>query len=234
MTSHTSTSVNNTELRDLAPQLPTVTESFSKVQNDNVTAPHAPTPGPHDHGPTNEPGMEAAPPTSDPPAASPSLPSSITWKLYTSHFLSTWNSRLFEFAAVLFLASIYPNTLQPMSIYALVRSAAAILFAQPLGGWIDTGNRLTIVRMSILGGRLAVAMSCAVFWVMEVRKEGGLDSRTTDGLFAVLVVLACVEKLCAVLNLVSVERDWVVAITEGNEGARRGEHATVLGRDTNG
>ncbi|KAJ3979583.1 hypothetical protein F5890DRAFT_908922 [Lentinula detonsa] len=38
--------------------------------------------------------------------------------LYISHFLSTWNSRVFEFGAVLYLATIYPGTLLPMSIYA--------------------------------------------------------------------------------------------------------------------
>ena len=27
--------------------------------------------------------------------------------------------------------------------------------------------------------------------------------------FALLTVLACVEKLCAIMNLVAVERDWV-------------------------
>ena len=35
------------------------------------------------------------------------------------------------------------------------------------------------------------------------------------------MVLACVEKISAGVNLVSAERDWVVVITEGNEPARR-------------
>lgn len=125
--------------------------------------------------------------------------SRIEWQLYTSHFLSMWNSRLFEFGAVLFLAAIFPSTLAPMSIYALVRSASAMVFAHPLGRWIDTGNRLVIVRVSILGQRLAVAASCGVFWAME----------RIPGLFAVLVALACVEKLCATMNTIAVERDWV-------------------------
>ncbi len=84
-------------------------------------------------------------------------------RLYLSHFLSTWNSRLFEFAAVLFLASIFPDTLLFVSVYALVRSGAAILLSQPIGSWIDKGNRLVVVRASIVGQRLAVAGSCALF-----------------------------------------------------------------------
>lgn len=141
-------------------------------------------------------------------AAPPQLPRSLAIRLYTSHFLSTWNSRVFEFGAVLFLASIFPDTLLPMSVYALVRSASAILFAQSIGSWIDRGNRLTVVRVSIIGQRLAVAASCAILWIME-RRIGLVTSQVTNGQFALVVLLACVEKLCSVMNLVSIERDWV-------------------------
>lgn len=95
-----------------------------------------------------------------------------------------------------------------MSIYALVRSLSAILLAHALGRWIDTGNRLTVVRVSILGQRLAVAGSCGVLWAMETR-IGGLNASRVNGLFVVLVALACVEKLCAMMNTIAVERDWV-------------------------
>lgn len=77
--------------------------------------------------------------------------------LYISHFLSTWNSRLFEFGAFLFLANIYPNTLLPASVYALSRAASAAILSPVLGGYIDRVNRLSIVRMSI--GKLSRSMS---------------------------------------------------------------------------
>ena len=148
-----------------------------------------------------------------------SIPRSLTVRLFLSHFLSTWNSRLFEMAAVLFIAAIFPGTLLPMSVYALVRSAAATVLAPALGSWIDRGNRLKAVRISIVEQRLAVAASCGIFWFLHERQ--GLGSKQRTGLFAVSVVLACVEKLSSVMNLVAVERDWVVVITQGNEGARR-------------
>ena len=71
------------------------------------------------------------------------------WRLYVSHFLSTWNSRLFEFGAVLFLASIFPGTLLPLSSYALVRAASAIILSPAVGRYIDNGNRLRVVQLSI-------------------------------------------------------------------------------------
>lgn len=136
------------------------------------------------------------------------VPNSIAFRLYTSHFLSTWNSRLFEFGAALFLTSIFPGTLLPVSVYSLVRNAGYIIFSQPLGAWINKGNRLNIIRTSIVAQRLPVAASCALLLVLEL-KGGTLGYRKDDGIFAVIVVLAVVEKLASTMNTISVERDWV-------------------------
>lgn len=73
----------------------------------------------------------------------------IAHRLYISHFLSTWNSRVFEFGAILYLASVYPGTLLPMSGYALSRGMIAIVFVPAVGHFIDVGNRLRVVRVSI-------------------------------------------------------------------------------------
>ena len=153
------------------------------------------------------------------PFSSASIPVQIMTRLFVSHFLSTWNSRLFEMGAVLFIAAIYPDTLRPMSIYALVRNSAAIALSPAIGTWIDKGNRLSVVRMSIVGQRLAVGLSCGVFWVLLVGNEMG--NTVKSGLFTLTVGLACIEKLCSVMNMVSVERDWVVVISEGNDLACR-------------
>ena len=79
----------------------------------------------------------------------PGVPPLITRRLYVSHFLSTWNSRSFEFGAVLFLAGIFPRTLLQLSIYALLRSASAIILASAIGRAVDQKHRLTVVRFSI-------------------------------------------------------------------------------------
>ena len=69
--------------------------------------------------------------------------------LYISHFLSTWNARMFEFAAFLFLAAIYPNSLLPASLYALLRALSAVVFANLIGQIVDNYDRLITVRASI-------------------------------------------------------------------------------------
>ena len=74
---------------------------------------------------------------------------SIETRLYVSHFLSTWNSRVFEFGAILFIASIFPGTLLPTSSYALVRAASAAVVSPFLGSYIDENERLPVIRASI-------------------------------------------------------------------------------------
>lgn len=149
-------------------------------------------------------------------------------RLYVSHFLSTWNSRVFEFGSVLYLATIYPGTLLPMSAYAMARSLSAILFAPAVGRHIDRGSRLRVVRVSIglsspsqasstrssllthlfkVFQRLAVAASCAIFYALTVRKPSGRGGDA--GMLALLSAFACLEKLGSIMNLVSVEKDWV-------------------------
>ncbi|KAM7183588.1 Ferroporti-1 [Rhypophila sp. PSN 637] len=174
--------------------------------------------------------------TSSPTGA---VPGNLASLLYTSHFLSTWNLRLFEFGAVLFLASIFPDSLQPMSIYALMRCAAAIILSQPVGHLIDHVNRLSVVRLSILAQRGAVIFNCACFLIMQrITSTPTSDTKNRDistepeGLhqgviFGLAVMAACIEKLASIVNLVSVERDWVVVIAGENDHARREMNAKM-------
>jgi iron-regulated transporter 1 len=56
---------------------------------------------------------------------------------------------MFEFGAVLFLASIFPGTLLYASIYALVRAFSAVALSSWLGAQVDHSDRLVAVRHSI-------------------------------------------------------------------------------------
>ena len=144
---------------------------------------------------------------------------SVTYRLYVSHFLSTWNSRVFEFGAVLYLATIFPGTLMPMSVYAVSRGLAAVVVSPLLGKYIDVGNRLQVVRVSIVLQRLVVALSCLLMWLML--KLNSLSHVVRYALLGCLAFLASVEKLCSIMNLVSVERDWVVVIADQDDAALR-------------
>lgn len=96
----------------------------------------------HDESPLNMIEVAASPDPETPNAG-------VTRRLYFSHFLSTFNSRVFELGAVLFIARMFPSTLLPISIYALTRAAAAVGLSSLVGQYIDENDRLKVVRLSI-------------------------------------------------------------------------------------
>ena len=115
-----------------------------------------------------------------------------------------------------------------MSTYALTRGLAAVIFAPAIGQYVDKGNRLTVVRFSIsklfypnlillaliftiVFQRVAVAISCGVFYLLT--RPLPLNRTAKRFMFVLLNILACVEKLCSIMNAVAVERDWVSKLT---------------------
>ncbi|KAK9480758.1 Ferroporti-1 [Lipomyces japonicus] len=146
------------------------------------------------------------------------IENSIAYRVCISHFLSAWNSRIFEYSAVLFLASIFPGTLLPPSCYAMFRALSAIFLAPSVGRRVDSTNRLVTVRQSIMYQRSSVALSCALLiamiWLSVGEASTGIWIKIAFMLG--LVLLACIEKLALIMNTVSVERDWVVVIAGSN------------------
>lgn len=100
------------------------------------------------HGSTSTPTHDEQPDSSS-YNSNNKVPTNIARRLYISHFLSTWNSRVFEFGSTLYLAAIFPHTLLPLSVYALVRGVAAIFLSPAVGQYIDRADRLQCVRVSI-------------------------------------------------------------------------------------
>ncbi|KAJ6083582.1 hypothetical protein N7467_007717 [Penicillium canescens] len=166
-------------------------------------------------------------PTSEPSPQLNTTPApearSVLTRLYISHTLSAWNSRMFEFGAVLFLASIFPGTLLYASIYALVRALSAVALSSWLGAQVDRSDRLVALRYSIVWQRVPVAVSCLCFVVLLSTKSWTI----TLVLFAVQGILACLEKLAATANTVAVERDWAIVISDSINVPRQDLNASM-------
>lgn len=67
--------------------------------------------------------------------------------------------------------------------------------------------RRIIAEINTVGQRIAVAASCAVFYYLANNVPSDPSSNVYK--LSMLALLACVEKVCAILNSISVERDWV-------------------------
>lgn len=140
--------------------------------------------------------------------------------LYTSHFLSTWNSRAFQFGSVLLLAARFPNTLFPVSFYALVSVVPGALYASRFGDYIDNNDRLMVVRNSIIGQRFAVIVACAVFVCP-------LTQFHPYWVLIILSLLGGMENGWNIVNTVSVERDWVVVVAGSDSEQLRRLNSTM-------
>lgn len=149
-------------------------------------------------------------------AIQPREPTNSRSLLYTSHFLSAWNCRLFEFGAVLFLAEAFPDTLLPSSIYAFVRAAAVIGFSPVIGDYIDIMDRLVVLRISIISHTMAVIVSCLVFLLIFAFEDSSLAGIQPLSLI-LLCLMAPIEKLASVMNSISIEKDWAVVIAKSDE-----------------
>jgi len=156
------------------------------------------------------------------------------WNLYISHFLSMWNSRGYEFGAVLFTASAYPSTLAASSIRGMIVTVSMLFLSPSIGRWIDySPSRLRTLRLSIFYQRLAIIISCVAWYYLvgnqfakseTLFKDGDAkqftltkdDDGTLDDckalkvlVIAIAMALGVAERIGAVANRLSMERDWV-------------------------
>lgn len=152
---------------------------------------------------------------------------SQAYNLYTSHFLSTWNIRTYEFAAIIFTQAAYPNTLRPAAIRGIVRTLASICFTSIVGRWVDqNSDRLKILVSTITVNRVAV-ISASVLWffiVAAATPDAVNSSYGSDiaglpfpellkaGIFTLILMLGILEILSGQGNMLSMERDWVVTV----------------------
>jgi len=142
------------------------------------------------------------------------------WSLvlfYTSHFLFTWNDRVWEFASVILLIAAYPLTLLPSSVFGLSSTASAIIFGPAVGRWFDNTARLKSIRVAIFAQRASVCAGCVGLWAMVSQ---GLGTRSKDGLFAIVILLGCIARLAFVGKTVGIERDWVRKLSTVTHGRR--------------
>ena len=72
---------------------------------------------------------------------------------------------------------------------------------------LQVANTLKFVTV---GQRIAVVASCAGFWFLLLHKPS--TSVVLYAIMGMLFLLACAEKLCSIMNMVSIERDWVRSV----------------------
>eukprot|EP00053_Salpingoeca_punica_P015096 m.138064 g.138064 ORF g.138064 m.138064 type:complete len:639 (+) comp16624_c0_seq1:173-2089(+) len=137
------------------------------------------------------------------------------WRLYCSHLLSSWGDRMWQFAVSLFMINIWPSSLLMTAVYGLTSGLLTVLCGPIVGDYVDRAPRLRIMRLSLAIQNTTIVLSVILILILLHNED------VHDGKFWFLVVLiialGSISELASLAGTLSVEKDWVVVITNNNE-----------------
>ncbi|KIX94121.1 uncharacterized protein Z520_10147 [Fonsecaea multimorphosa CBS 102226] len=135
------------------------------------------------------------------------------WCLYLSHFLSMWNSRTYEYAAILFIQAAFPGNLLPSAINGIAETVCVIVSSSAMGRWVDGApTRLRPLLLTIFANRTTL-VACCIMWLLLFSTP---DETLRRVLFAAILALGMVEKASRMANILSMERDWVPTLANAD------------------
>ena len=142
-----------------------------------------------------------------------SPPYSHRHSLYVSYFFAAFGDRMWEFASLVFLMSLFPASLLPASLLGLLETAAAIVCSPALGRYIDRSSRLQAALWSIAGQNVAVSSGGIILlFLLRATETGWLSERGRWLGWAMLSVAAMVARVASSLNKLSIHKSWVPVI----------------------
>jgi len=135
--------------------------------------------------------------------------------LYASYFFAAWGDRMWEFAAIIFLMDLFPDTLLPSSLLGFAETAAGIVGSTAIGAYIDRTNRLTVVRLSVAAQNVSIAVAGAIFYV-ALSYVDSWSRRVKWMAFAALCICACVARWASSMNKIALHKNWLVVLAHDN------------------
>ncbi|MCJ1270058.1 hypothetical protein MMC22_009952 [Lobaria immixta] len=126
------------------------------------------------------------------------------WCLYLSHFLSMWNSRTYEYGAILFIQAAFPGNLLPSCINGITETVCVLISSSALGRWVDAApTRLRPLLLTIFANRITL-VACCILWLFLLYTPRDALKKV---MFVIILLLGMVEKASRMTNILSMERD---------------------------
>ncbi|CAF0976078.1 unnamed protein product [Brachionus calyciflorus] len=157
-------------------------------------------------------------------------------KFYLSCLLSSWGDRIWFFALSIYFVTINKDTLLMTALNGLICNIFSILFGPILGGLVDKHQRIRVVRYSLFIQNFTVALNCVVVVLIIFYKD--FTQETWNGWFlyaaqGAMIMLNVISKLASTTTKISIERDWVVVISEylsrdSNEQEQKSKNLTLI------
>ncbi|KAF0720821.1 Aste57867_16 [Aphanomyces stellatus] len=137
-----------------------------------------------------------------------------TWVyLYTSHFLTSWIDRMWQYAVPLLLTELFPATLLQNVVFQLVVYVFLVLTMPFLGQFVDRVNRWRVLRVAVVSTNAMVLASTAAFGMVVFLHETTPDHWLLYPAMAVVLACSAVGQMFNDLQTLSLEKDWIVELS---------------------
>lgn len=159
--------------------------------------------------------------------------SAILYCLYTSHALSSWGDRMWEFALALLFIDIWSDSLFLVALYGLMSSGSVAIFGVTVGSLVDLLPRKKLVTSALIIQNASVfTTATGVIFLLHAANQSSSNNENSfqqnqnqnqnqdqnSILFYALVIgvntLAAVDALANLALNVAIERDWVVVVAK--------------------
>ncbi|KAK9815567.1 hypothetical protein WJX72_006024 [[Myrmecia] bisecta] len=131
--------------------------------------------------------------------------------LCSSHALSTWGQRMWEFDVGLLMLELYPDSLLLVSAYGLVSSAVQVLLGAYVGSYVDRTPRLKAGR-SILGA-LGSTLSVEKEWTRALcQGDSAALARLNSGMRRIDLTCLIAAPIAAGLVMTYFGTPWAILL----------------------
>eukprot|EP00300_Choanocystis_sp_HF-7_P003276 c12500_g1_i1.p1 GENE.c12500_g1_i1~~c12500_g1_i1.p1 ORF type:complete len:542 (+),score=101.95 c12500_g1_i1:41-1666(+) len=127
--------------------------------------------------------------------------------LYSSHFVAMWGQRTWQFAIVIFLTLVFPNSLRYVSVLGFTQSLTLMCLSPLVGEWADDTPRLKAIRI-VLAFQEGLNFLSALCALALVTGSGG-----QTGLVGLIVICSSLAELASSASTIVIEKDWVVVLS---------------------
>ncbi|EAL68510.1 hypothetical protein DDB_G0278675 [Dictyostelium discoideum AX4] len=149
-----------------------------------------------------------------------------------SHLITRMGDKSWAFIIPLFLITLSPNSLIPISVFGLSQYLFRLLFGPTIGKMTDKYKKVQIIKLGIFSQAFAIGLSCIILFIL-FKHVGVIENSTTSStsststssstlfssdlsifLFILLLLLSSIHSLATQMMDISVERKWTPSIVK--------------------
>ena len=137
------------------------------------------------------------------------------WKLYTMHLCYSFVAKSWDTAIILFIAQLTNNSLRVVALCGFLSSLSIFLFMTSIGRWLDKSDRLIVVKTSLIIKLIAVTTAYLICAFL-INYNNIIHTTLFTIFLYLLPILFAITGVCFSTINQSVEKDWLVVLSDGN------------------